>query len=210
MTDNFFTEGFVEQKQALEKLMMSNPSTEKKVQAIIKKVLREAQKRMQQNARGVITNDPRKAYKAVRMAVYKRILGGNINILNRKHARGGGDYVPTKTLKSGQRGGNRKPRSERTKNLESYVGADRGFVLRFINSGTNERVVDFTPDSSREHITRGARGGNLATYGKTINTGRRGRIAPRHWFGDASHQQLAKGANDLSRMIDEFIKQEFN
>ena len=30
-------------------------------------------------------------------------------------------------------------RSERTKALDTYFGKDRGFVLRFLNSGTSER-----------------------------------------------------------------------
>ena len=208
--NNFELEGFVEQKKALEALMMSNPETEKKVQNIIRKVLREAQKRMQQNARTAIGNDPRQAYKAVRMAVYKRILGGNINILNRKRAKMGGSYTPTRTLRTGQRGGNRRERSERTKNLESYFGADRGFILRFLNAGTQDRFISFSQDSSRESIHRGARGGNVAKYGETINTGRRGNIKAINWFGDASHAQLEKGAEDLSKMIDDMIESEFN
>lgn len=209
ITDNFQTEGFVEQKKELEKLMMSNPAMEKKVQGLIKKVLGVVRKSMTQSARDAMDKDPRRASSAVRMMVYKRILGGNVNILQKRRASGGGGtYTPTRTLRSGQRGGNRRERSERTMKLESYTGSDRGFVLRFLNAGTQDRVVRFNPNSAREHVHRGSQGGDRKKYGKTINTGYRGRITPRNFFGNRSHQEMEKAAQNLERMIDELIQKE--
>ena len=199
ITDNFQTEGFVEQRKELEKLMMSNPAMEKKVQGLIRKVLGEVRKNMGAAAKDAMKSDPRQAYKAVRTAVYKRILGGNVNILQKRRASGGGGaYTPTRTLKSGQRGGNRRARSERTMKLESYTGSSRGFVLRFLNAGTNNRVVNFTPHENKKPDK----------WNKHPNTGFRGRIAPRNFFGDRSHQEMEKAAQKLERLIDELIKQE--
>ena len=199
ITDNFQTEGFVEQRKELEKLLMSNPAMEKKVQGLIRKVLGEVRKNMGEAATDAMKSDPRKAYKAVRTAVYKRILGGNVNILQKRRASGGGGaYTPTRTLKSKQRGGNRRVRSERTMKLESYIGSDRGFVLRFLNAGTQDRVVEFTPHENRKP----------SRWNKHPNTGFRGRIAPRNFFGNRSHQEMEKAAQNLKKLIDELIKQE--
>jgi hypothetical protein len=181
ITDNFQVEGFVEQRKELEKLMMSNPAMEKKVQGLIRSVLAEVRKKMGEEAQGAMASDPRQAYKAVRSAVYKRILGGNVNILQTRRASGGGSYTPTRTLKTGQRGGNRRLRSERTMKMESYVGADRGFVLRFLNAGTQPRNTKY---------------------------GNRGAIAPRNFFGNRSYHEMEVAAGKLDAMIDELIKKE--
>lgn len=208
-TDAFEVEGFVEQRKELDRLLMSNPAMEKKVQGLIRKVLSAVKKNLGQAAKDKMKSDPRHAYKAIRTAVYKRILGGNVNILNKRRAsNAGGGYTPTRTLKSGQRGGNRKERSERTYKLESYEGSDRGFILRFLNAGTEERYIRFLPDSRREHVHQGSQGGNMKKYGKTINTGRRGRIAARNWFGSRSQQEMESAAQNLSQFIDALIQQE--
>lgn len=211
ISDAFEVEGFVEQRKELDRLLMSNPAMEKKVQGLIRKVLAAVKKSLGQAARDkkVMDSDPRNAYKAIRTAVYKRILGGNVNILNKRRASSaGGSYNPTRTLRSGKRGGNRKARSERTYRLESYEGSDRGFILRFLNAGTNERYVKFLPDSRREHVHRGSQGGNIKKYGKTINTGRRGRIKARNWFGSRSQREMEAAANNLEKFIDALIQQE--
>jgi hypothetical protein len=181
ITDNFQVEGFVEQKRELEKLMMSNPAMEKKVQGLIRKVLGDVRKHMGEAAKDAMQNDPRQAYKAVKMAVYKRILGGNVSILQKKRAIGGGTYTPTRTLRTGQRGGNRRLRSERTMKLESYVGNERGFILRFLNAGTQIRMTRY---------------------------GNRGAIAPRNFFGNRSHLEMEQAAKNLETLIDNLIKQE--
>lgn len=209
ISDAFEVEGFVEQKKELDRMLMSNPAMEKKVHGLIRKVLSAVKKNLGQAAKEKMKSDPRHAYKAIRTAVYKRILGGNVNILNKRRASSsGGSYTPTRTLKSGQRGGNRRARSERSYKLESYEGSDRGFVLRFLNAGTADRFVNFLPDSRREHVHRGSQGGNMKKYGRTINTGRRGRITPRNWFGNKSQKEMETAAQNLSQFIDALIKQE--
>ena len=198
-TNAFDFDGFVEQRKELEALLMSNPKMEKQVQKIIRNVLMQVRRAL---------NDEAHAYKAVKTAVYKRILGGSVSILSKRRAGKKIDYVPTKALKTNQRGGNRRVRSERTKDLQSYEGADRGFVLRFLNAGTANRIIKFNPDEARESIHRGSQGGNLRKYGKTINTGNRGRIAPRNWFGRASHKEMEGAAQELEKLIDQLIKDE--
>ena len=187
----FEVDGLVKQKEALESLMMSNPAMEKKVQGLIRKVLiaarREVAKAAQQPS--VMKSDPRQAYKAVKSAVYKRILGGSISILNRKNAKCGGTYEPPRrgTKDPFGRGGNRVPRGQRTQQVMSYQGAERAFILRFMNAGTDVRDA-------------GTRGGRLS--------GNRGRIAPRNFFATSSHTAMMKAAEQLTILIDDMIKNE--
>ena len=62
-----------------------------------------------------------------------------------------------------------------------YAPQDRGFILRFINSGTAERMA-------------GSRGGRLS--------GNRGNIAPRNWFRGATERQLTQAVDNLANLID--------
>lgn len=186
--DNFEVDGFVAQRKELEALLMSNPEMEKRVQGLIRKVLLAARRTVAQAAQGKMRSDPRQAYKAVKSSVYRQILGGSVSILNRRRSSGGGSsYEPPRKLRQGQRGGNRVPRSQRTQDVMSYEGADRAFILRFLNAGTDERFA-------------GTRNGGLS--------GRRGRIAPRNFFADSSHTAMQKAAAELSTLIDDMIKKE--
>ena len=207
MTDAFEVDGLVQQKQELDALLMSNPEMEKKVKKLIQKVLAAVRSSMSKEAKGIMKSDPRQAYKAVKSTVYRQILGGSVSILQRKRAKGGGgNYTPQRH--PSHRGGNRRPRSQRTIALQSYWGADRGFILRFINSGTQGRVINFNYDERRERVHRGSQGGNLKKYGKTINTGSRGAIRARNWFGNRGQAEMKRAAENLSQYIDALIKQE--
>ena len=73
------------------------------------------------------------------------------------------------------------PRSRRTEDLLTYAGPDRGFILRFLNAGTDVRE---------------SHGGN------------RGQIAPRNFFGTSSHAAMQKAAEQLDTLIDELIIKE--
>jgi len=201
---NFIVEGLQEQMQQLDRLLASNPDMEKKMRRVISKVMIKAQKMMQKEIAGEPFNDPRHAAKAVRKAVYRRILGGNINILRKSRTtESPSSYTPTRTLKTGQRGGNRRLRSERTHRMDSYNASDRGFILYWLNSGTKARSVrGFESNPHRSDVRRGSQGGDLSKYGKTVNTGSRGHIAARHVF---SAHLIA-----LGEYIDKELTREFS
>ena len=207
MAENIEIDGIVKQRQELEALMMSNPQMEKKVQGLIRKVLLEARRVVAKEAQGAMKSDPRQAYKAVKSAVYRQILGGSVSILNKRRGKFDG-YEPPRTLQPGQRGGNRRPRSQRTDNLMHYAGDSRAFVLRFLNAGTQGRAISFASDPHRAQVRRGSQGGDVSKYGKTNNTGRRGNIRPRNFFGTSSHTAMQQAASELTRLIDDLIKQE--
>jgi hypothetical protein len=103
-----------------------------------------------------------------------------VSILNKRRVKFD-NYEPTRTLQPGQRGGNRRQRSQRTDNVMHYAGDSRAFVLRFLNAGTQ---------------------------GRTTRFGYRGRIAPRNFFGTSSHTAMQKAAGELTTLIDEMIKKE--
>lgn len=164
----------------LERLLCSDQTFEKVVRSIISKELVKARSELAKDAKSAVPNDPRQAYKAVRRGVYKRILGGQLNILAQKKAGTPHEYIKRRKLDRNphQRGGNRMPRSERTKKLDSYWGKDRGFILRFLNDGAD----------------------------RTGNTPNRGRIAARNWFGGASQKEMEAASERIARLIDEEIK----
>lgn len=193
--------GIEERIKQLGEASTKNPMMQKRINEVIRKVLLRAQKALRAQAQtGLkIKNDPREAYKAVRMAVYRRIFGGQVNILSPRNAKLGRLYEPPKKQRSGKRGGNRVRRTQRTTELMSYMGADRGFILRFLNQGTGDRAI---------HSMGGQelRTGSVSILRTKSLGGNRGQIDARNWFGNASQAQLEMAAEDIDRMIDDIIK----
>ena len=167
----------------LERLLISNPKMEDKVRKILRKVIREVAKQVSLSASAVIANDPRKAANAVRSTTYQMLLGGNVNLYNSRKAGKGQPYYPVRRLRDGQRGGNRIPRSEKTERMMGYVGMDRGFILRWLESGT---------------ATRSSRYGN------------RGAIAARNWFTPASDRAMNAAIDHFNTLLEELITKEMN
>lgn len=177
---DFDNTALVRQKQALEAMLVSNPDTAKAVRKLITQEIGKARAAISQSARGSMHSDPRDAYKAVRRSVYKSILGGQVNILNPNGgaSSSGSSYRPQRKLDTNphQRGGNRRKRSARTDQVDGYVGKDRGFILRFVNSGT---------------VSRQTRYGN------------RGSIAARNFMASSGQRELEAAAERLGALIDQ-------
>ena len=171
----------VEQRKVLEAALSTNPKTQKALQKLIRQALKEVRPELVSAARGAMGSDPRGAAQGIRLSVYKKILGGNVNILNSRKAGAPTSYEPPRKLKPHQRGGNRVPRGQRTATVMHYGPHDRQWILRFINSGTTDRMA-------------GTRGGRLS--------GSRGAIAPRNFFRGAGERALAQAADNLATLID--------
>ena len=171
----------LENNVKLDQLLLTNPKMEKRVIAIIRRVIRQARHQVAQAAEGAIQNDPRKTAHAIRSSVYKAIFGGNVNILSSKKAGARGTYEPPRKLRPGQRGGNRIPRGRRTEQMLGYQGYDRNFVLRWINDGTNVR---------------------------TSRYGNRGSIAARPWFNTAATNAMNQAGDTFSQLLDKLIEKE--
>ena len=202
------TEGFAALQKKLEELQTKDPGMRIAIQDVIRTVLKEVRRAVSNSAeKGLqMDSDPRKAYKAVRSAVYKRILGGQVNILARRKAGSPGNYQkPKKGLP--KRGGNRWGRSDRTKQLEGYEGMDRGFVLRFLNAGTADRGIwSYSDRDGNKHALRSASSMNIKNR---AYSGNRGSITARNWFGDRSQKELENASGKLQRLIDEVIMEKF-
>lgn len=203
-------EGIDELDRKFAQLKTQGTDFEKRLRSAIRKVLGEVRANMQGSAESSLgmKSDPRKAYKAVRYAVYKRILGGQVNILDPRRVQKA-PYNPPRKLQPKQRGGNRMPRSERTQDLLDYYGASRAFVLRFLNAGTEPRY-NAAPDDKgaarRNGRTEAERFKFIAAH-----EGRRyrGAIAPRNWFGPRSHRELQNAAYRIQEIVDRIINDEF-
>ena len=195
-------EGLSEFEAKLKQLKTDNPGFEKRLRGVIRKILGHARANLRKDAASGLQmeSDPRHAYKAIRYAVYKRLFGGQVNILQSRRAGAKTGYQPARTLTSGQRGGNRRLRTSR--NLDVYEGVDRGFILRWLNGGmtkTNPRVIQFTENEGRK----------VDKWNKHPNTGNRGAIAPRNWFKGASLAELQKTAAEMQELVDKIINEEF-
>lgn len=171
----------VEQQRVLEAALSTNPKTQKALQKLIRKALMDVRPQLVAAARGAMGSDPRGSAQGIRLSVYKKILGGNVNILNSRKAGEPTTYEPPRKLQPHQRGGNRVPRGQRTTTVMHYGPHDRQWILRFINSGTSERMA-------------GSRGGRLS--------GNRGSIAARNFFRGAGERALSKAADNLATLID--------
>lgn len=189
------------QEQNLRAAMSTDPKMRKVIQQHIREALFEARRQMMGDA-PFDNGDPRHAARSIRTSVYEKVLGGNINILTGKKAHGAVNYEPPHKGTSDPmgRGGNRRKRSERTKQIMSYGPLDRGWILRLINSGTKTRVIGFrnTQKSNRDRynsrVTR-------IHSGDKFHTGNRGAIAARNWFMTAAESSLGNAAQNIAEMI---------
>lgn len=175
-----------------------NPMMRKRINEVIRKTLNEVRKAMQRSAKTGLNMkaDPRNAYKAVRMAVYRRIFGGQVNILQSYGSKPGVYYEPQRH--PSHRGGNRMKQSSRTHDLMSYQGADRGFILRFLNAGTDARYAGH----GRNGRTESQRNRHIMNIG---GRGYRGAISARNWFGPRSQEELERAARNIDALIDDII-----
>ena len=197
---------FLEQKQVLEQALSTNPKTQKALQKLIRKALLEARRDLSAYIKTKLENDdPRGAARAVRSSVYRKILGGNINILNGRKAHGTNSYEPPRTLRPGQRGGNRMERSKRTNTVMHYAGEDRGFILRFVNSGTQQRGTKRLMEYKRKGDTS-----KFRWEARSNEYGNRGRISARNFFSSGAHASLQKATEYLSDLIDEELEKMLN
>ena len=193
----------LEKKQVLEQALSTNPKTQKALQKLIRKAIMQARAELSDYIKTKFDNgDPRGAARAVRTSVYRKILGGNINILNGKKAHGTNSYEPPRTLRPGQRGGNRRPRSVRTNKVMHYAGEDRGFILRFVNSGTKQRAIERLMNVKGTNKFRWVQ--NASEYGN------RGSIAPRDFFRAGAEPRLRAATDYLADLIDQELENILN
>lgn len=173
-----------QQNRAFGRLMATDKETRKRIRKIIREELKDAAKRLREDAKYELKEDPRKAFRAVKSSVYRRILGGNVSILNPKRAGARYQLIRERKLDMNpyQRGGNRRPRSARTEQVDSYFGKDRAFILRFVSSGTAARKTRY---------------------------GNRGSIVARNWFQNMAPHEMDLAAGNLAAVIEEELAEAY-
>ncbi len=173
-----------DQNRAFGRLMFTDKETRNRIRKIIREELKDTAKRLREDARYEMKEDPRKAYRGVKSTVYRKILGGNVSILNPRRAGQRYQLIKDRKLDHNpyQRGGNRRPRSPRTEQVDSYFGRDRAWILRIISSGT---------------VTRSTKYGN------------RGSIAARNWFQNMAPHEIELAAGNLAEVIEEELAEAY-
>lgn len=184
----------IENNVHLEKLLTTNKEMEAEVRALVAKVLQTARREVSSAAADAIQSDPRGTARAVRRMVYKQVLGGNINLLNKK-----------KASSRGAVGSSNRGRTQRTEQIMSYQGQDRQFILRFLDSGTKGRVATHMNGHAIQRINKVP----WHTY-KSGHVGGRGSLTARGFFGPAAQQAIKKAAEQLSVLLDQLYKQRIN
>lgn len=184
---------------ALEAASAVNTELGDRLRAAIANEIKEARNRLVSGIH-FDNGDPRGARHSIRRVIYQKILGGNINILDGKNSGSTTSYEPPRKLRPGKRGGNRMIRSEETQKRMSYGPLLRGFILRFVNSGTHPRYAN-------GRNGKWTRTGNR-TFARLQEEGDyfRGSISPRNFFGTKGEQEMAVAVANLKTIIDE----EFN
>jgi hypothetical protein len=184
----------------LQAAMTTNPKLRKAIQQHIREAIWEARKEII-NSVSFANGDPRQSLRAIRNSVYEKILGGQINIRRAKSDHGGGNsYTPPRKLAPGQRGGNRRPRSERTEQINRGSPLDRQWILNILNKGTKTRVIGFrnTVKGNRDRYNASV---TRISRGYTARTGNRGSIAARNWFMPAAESALSQAMQRISEMV---------
>ena len=188
----------MESKKVLETALSTNPKTQAVLRKIIRKYVMEAREQVVNNIK-FKDGDPRGARQAVRTTVYKRVLGANINILNSRKAHGSNNYEPTRKGVP-NRGGNRRVRGSRTSRIMSYDALDRGFILRWLNEGVNDRKINFKSNENRK----------VDKWNKHPNTGNRGSIAARNFFRPLGDRAMGVMRDNLEIAIETEISKLLN
>lgn len=180
----------LEQQRALEAALSTSPKAQSVLRKIIRKYVMEARAKVVSGIK-FKDGDPRGAARAVRTAVYKKVLGANINIFNSRKAHGSNNYEqPRKGVPN--RGGNRRVRGAMTSRIMSYDALDRGFILRFLNEGVNDRKINFKSNENRK----------VDKWNKHPNTGNRGSIAPRNFFRPLGDRAMGQMRDNLAAAIE--------
>jgi hypothetical protein len=183
MADVIQISGLVENQARFEHLLSTSPYFDTNVRAAVRKVLKEARGKISEDAKSYIQDDPRKAYRAVKHTVYKSLFGGNVSILSKRRAGAKYDLIRQKKLQPGQVGGNRRPRIAANNRLDQYYGSDRGFILRFLSSGTTSRQTRY---------------------------GNRGSIRSTNMFSHIASWHMQEAATQVANAINEYVKQTAN
>lgn len=171
--------------EMLDRLRYENLVKSSDVRKVFAKVAKPVKQSVQQGARSSMKKDPRKAWKGVRVITLKGGKGVVVGLLNPRKA---GNAMAVGSNSTGGKSGIRRhrKRSARTNQVDGYQGADRSFILRMHNQGTESRMA-------------GTRDGNM----KAAN---RGRLTAKRFF-DRAASGMQRASQQLSVELGKIIEQ---
>ena len=171
--------------EMLDRLRYENIVKSSDVRKVFAKVAKPVKQSAQQGARSSMKKDPRKAWKGVRVITLKGGKGVVVGLLNPRKA---GNAMAVGSNSTGGKSGIRRKRkrSARTNQVDGYQGADRSFILRMHNQGTESRMA-------------GTRDGNM----KAAN---RGRLTAKRFF-DRAASGMQRASQQLSVELGKIIEQ---
>ena len=139
--------------EMLDRLRYENLVKTSDVRKVFAKVAKPVKQSVQQGFRASVKSDRRKAWKGVRVITLKGGKGVIVGLLNPRKA---GNAMSVGGNSTGGRSGIRRKRkrSARTNQVDGYQGADRSFILRMHNQGTEIRFAG-TRDGNMRRAKRG-------------------------------------------------------
>ena len=188
----------------IESMMTNNPELRTKLQDAIRQDVWKARQTVVSNMASVFKNgDPAEARRAVRNIIYEEIIGANLNIYNMR--RGTASWRVRQVDRKGTsdpkgRGGNLRKRNFITIRMHGYEGKAKGFLLRWLTNGVNDRAIKF-----QERMGRKA-----DKWNHHPNTGNRGSISARNFFEPMASAALNVVSQHLAQIIEEEIERQFN
>lgn len=168
--------------RAFDGLRLSEVAKRKDLRKIVRKEIGDVRKKVVQAAAGAMATDPNRSRNAVLGTVYKRVIGGSVSLFDRKK-------VKKMRLVKQKRGGasgiiRNRYVSDRTKQIRGYMPENRGFILRFINKGTQVRTAN-------------GRGGR----------GNRGMIQGKNFFEPVANAGMKMAAENMRKQVDKMIEE---
>lgn len=176
--------------EMLERLKYSEMVRTSDIRKVFANVAKPVKKTVQQGARASMKHDPRKAWKGIRVITLKGGKGVVVGLLDPRKAGKTGSYSKPRGGKSGII--RNRDRIKRTIAIEGYQGADRSFILRMLNQGTDQRTANVYPnDLSRR------------------STANRGKLTAKRFFDRAEpamKQASQSLAQELGKIIEKRVK----
>lgn len=138
----------------LKRLLSTDPVMKKKLEEAVSDVMFLARKHASEEIKQYMFDDAREAYRAVHNSVYKRVVGGSLNIFTRRRVLRKGNWIPKPSNRYGNITGPVRGRLRRTLDFYGYNGIDRGMILRWNSEGTANRYVTHMDGSSIDMAKR--------------------------------------------------------
>lgn len=139
----------------LDRLVYAKMVEQKDIRKVFRKVMAPLRKAVQNAAKAAMPNDPRQAWKGVRVITLKKGAGAVVGLLDPNGS------ARSSVLYRKPRGGRsgilrNRAKSDRTRQVEGYHGKDRAWILRIVNQGTvNGKRYAGTRGTLKKEANRG-------------------------------------------------------